>query len=212
MALVTKNRIRSEYVNHASRTCAYSQTRQSTRNLPNSPKEIRSGPVISITYLEFVLILSIKFHPHLYSLSVFQDFQFPRFLFPSSTPQCPRILSELKIRHLRHDVFLYIKFHKDPITIREIDILNFHNFPSLLPPYMVESEEGLLSSEFVQVPDTPLNFHRPNTSRSTEIAKVLEILPLPNSPKESRSSPVMWITYLKLWAFSSHQVSSISQL
>ena len=112
MALVTRDRIGSFYVNHASRTCDYSRTRQSTRNPPNSPKEIGSGPVMSIKYLELVLILPIKFHPDLSTLSVFQDFRFP--LHPLMSP--------------------------DP-TIHEIKIPQFHNFPSLQPPppQMVES-------------------------------------------------------------------------
>jgi len=106
MALVTRDRIRSGYVNHASRTYAYSRTRQSTRNLPNSPEEVGSGPVMSITYLELVLILSIKFYPDLSTLSVCQDF-----CFPHSPLKCPWIRFELKIEHLRHNIFLYIKFH-----------------------------------------------------------------------------------------------------
>ena len=57
---------------------------------PKSPKEIRRGPLMSITYLELVLILPIKFHPHLSTLSVFQDFQFPRFLLPPSITNFPR--------------------------------------------------------------------------------------------------------------------------
>ena len=51
---------------------------------------------------------------------------------------------------------------------------------------MVESGKTTLSSQFVQVPDMPTNFHRHSTSRSTELAKALD---LPSSPKESRSSP-----------------------
>ena len=62
------------------------------------------------TYLELVLILPIKFHPDLSTLSVFQDFQFPGFLFPTSNPQCPWIRFELKMEHLRHKIFRYIKF------------------------------------------------------------------------------------------------------
>ena len=75
MALVTRDQIQSGYVNHASKTRFYSQTCQSSRNSPNSLKEIGSGPVMSIMYLELVLILPINFYPDLSTLSVF-----PRFL------------------------------------------------------------------------------------------------------------------------------------
>ena len=48
----------------------------------------------------------------------------------------------------------------------------------------------------MQVADTPTNFHRPSTSRSTKLAKALGP---PNSPKESGSSLVMSIRYLGLF-------------
>jgi len=41
-----------------------------------------------------------------------------------------------------------------------------------------------ISSQFVQVHDTLINFYRPSASRNTELAKALD---LPNSPKESGS-------------------------
>ena len=44
-------------------------------------------------------------------LCVFQDFRFPRFLFPQPSPLCHRIRFELKTEVLRHKIFLYIKFH-----------------------------------------------------------------------------------------------------
>ena len=52
---------------------------------------------------------------------------------------------------------------------------------------MVESGETTLSSQFVQLPDTPTNFHRPSTSRSTKLAKSLNPSP-PTPPK--RANPV----------------------
>ena len=45
--------------------------------LPPPKKESESGPVMSVTYLGLVLILSTKFHPDLSALSVFQDFRPP---------------------------------------------------------------------------------------------------------------------------------------
>ena len=52
---------------------------------PSSLKENEYVPITSISYLRFVLILSIKFHPNLSPLRVFQDLRFPRFMFPPST-------------------------------------------------------------------------------------------------------------------------------
>ena len=78
---------------------------------PQLPKESGSGPVMSTTYQELVLILPIKFYSDLSTLSVCQDFRFPRFVFPPSTPLCPRIAFELKTVHRRHKIFLDIKFH-----------------------------------------------------------------------------------------------------
>ena len=111
-----RERIRSGYVNDASRACAYSRTCQSTGNPPNSPKEIGSGPFVSITHLELVLIFPIKFLLDPTTLSIFQVFWFSRFPFQPSTPQRPRIRSELKKQLLRHDIFLYINFHYHLIT------------------------------------------------------------------------------------------------
>ena len=61
---------------------------------------------------------------------------------------------------------------------------------------MIESGERLLSSHFVQVPDTPTNFDRPSLSRSIELAKALKIPP--QFPKDSGYGPIMLITYLEL--------------
>ena len=43
---------------------------------PNSPKESRTSPVTSITYLQYLLVLPTKFHPNLYTN------HFPRFPVP----------------------------------------------------------------------------------------------------------------------------------
>ena len=49
---------------------------------------------------------------------------------------------------------------------------------------MVESRKTTLSSQFVQLPDTPTNFHLPSTSRSTKLAKSLN--PSPQLPHRER--------------------------
>ena len=73
--------------------------------------------------------------------------------------------------------------------------LIFSKFSSPFSPQMVESGKRLYQVNFVQLPDTPTNFHRLSTSRSTKLAKALN--PSPNSPKESESSTVTAITYLR---------------
>ena len=74
MTLVMRDRIRSGLVNHVSRTCAYSLTRQSTRNPPNSPKEIGSSHVMSIMHLKI-----FDFSSHQVSSRSLHSKRFPRF-------------------------------------------------------------------------------------------------------------------------------------
>ena len=50
-----------------------------------------------------------------------------------------------------------------------------------------------LSSQFVQLPDTPTNFHRPSTSRSTILSKAMDP---PNSPKTA--DPV-WLRQSRIY-------------
>ena len=101
-----------------------------------------------------------------------------------------------KIRALRHKVLLNIKIHLDPITHSQIKNTSIFNFSSPFNPPLRWSNRGkqLYQVNLVQVPDTPTNFHRPSTSRSTKRAKALDP---PNSPIESRSSPATLITYLR---------------
>ena len=57
---------------------------------------------------------------------------FPRFLFPSSSPLCPRIQFESKMEHLRHKILLYISsFIKIRSPIRKIKIPQFSRFPRI---------------------------------------------------------------------------------
>ena len=70
---------------------------------------------------------------------------------------------------------------------------------------MVESGKTTLSSQFVQIPDTPTNFHRPSTSRSTEITKALD--PPPQIPQREWILPG-YVNYVsKTFAYSTHEVS-----
>ena len=46
-------------------------------------------------------------------------------------------------------------------------------FPLPSAPQMMESGKTTLSSQFVQLPDTPTNFHQLSTSRSTKLTKAL---------------------------------------
>ena len=108
--------------------------------IPPTPTK-RVYLIMSIIYLELVLILPIKFHPDLSTLSIFQDVLFPRFQFPSN-PICPQIQFELKIEHLRFYIFFIyqVSLRSDHLFVRW-RYLKFHIFqdfwfPSLTPPPM----------------------------------------------------------------------------
>ena len=73
---------------------------------PNYPKESGSSPVSSIMYLRHLLILPTKFHPNLSTLNIFQDFRFP----PPTLTQCHQNWSGFKIRDLRYEFLLNMKF------------------------------------------------------------------------------------------------------
>ena len=71
---------------------------------------------------------------------------------------------------------------------------------------MVESGKTTLSSQIVQLPDTPTNFHCPSTSRSTKLAKSLN--PFPQLPERERikydsDNNISWT-----FVYSIHQASS----
>jgi len=79
-------------------------------------------------------------------------------------------------------------------------------FPLPLAPQMVESGKTTLSSQLVQLPDTPTNFHHPSMSRSTKLAKLLK--PSPQLPQRER----IWYSYInhvsRTFAYSIHQALS----
>ena len=70
---------------------------------------------------------------------------------------------------------------------------------------MVESGETPLSSQFVQLPDTPTNFHRPSTPRSTKLAKSLKTFP--QFPQRERIQYGYVIHVSRTFAYSIHQAS-----
>ena len=72
---------------------------------------------------------------------------------------------------------------------------------------MVESGKTTLSSQFVQLPDTPTHFHRPSTSRSTKLAKSLNTSP-PNSRQGERIQYCSVNHVSRKFAYSIHQASS----
>ena len=119
-----------------------------------------------------------------WSLKIDLVLPFPRFSFPPPPPNVSK--SKLKMKHLRHDIFLYISsFIKIQSPIHETNISQFSRFPfpPAPPPQMVKSGKRLLSSQLVQVPDTSTNFHPPSTSRSTEFATALGNPP-PSTPQK----------------------------
>ena len=71
---------------------------------------------------------------------------------------------------------------------------------------MVESGKITLSSQFVQLPDTPTNFHRPSTSRSTKLAKSLN--PSPRLPQRERIQYGSVNQVSRTFAYTIHQASS----
>ena len=71
---------------------------------------------------------------------------------------------------------------------------------------MVESGKTTLSSQIVQLPDTPTNFHRPITSRSTELAKSLN--PSPQLPQRERIQYDSVNHVSRTYVYSIHQASS----
>ena len=110
LRILKREQIRSNYVNHLLRTCAYSSHQVSSRSLHSQ--------------------------------------RFPRFLFPSSNPLCPRIQFESKMEHLRHKILLYISsFIKIRSPIRKIKIPQFSHFariPVSLPtPSMSQDLVGI---------------------------------------------------------------------
>ena len=71
---------------------------------------------------------------------------------------------------------------------------------------MVESGKTTLSSQFVELPDTPTNFHRPGTSRSTKLAKALN-----HSPQLPQREQIQYdyVNHVSTtFACSIHQASS----
>ena len=67
---------------------------------------------------------------------------------------------------------------------------------------MVESGKMTLLSQFVQLPDTPTNFHRPSTSRSTKLqsTELHHLTPLKRAdPDRLRQSRIYGIYE---WVFS----------
>ena len=71
---------------------------------------------------------------------------------------------------------------------------------------MVESGKTTLSSQIVQLPDTPTNFHCPSTSRSTELAKSLN--PSPQLPQRERIQYDSVNHVSRTFVYSIHQASS----
>ena len=79
---------------------------------------------MSNIYLGLVFIFPTMFHPDPSTLIVFQVLGFP---LPTPRPH-HQIRSGFKIRALRQDILLNIKFHSDPITVRKLKIPHFSNF------------------------------------------------------------------------------------
>ena len=71
---------------------------------------------------------------------------------------------------------------------------------------MVESGKTTLSSQFVQDPHTPTDFHRPSTSRSTKLAKSLNASPQLPQREQIQYGYVNHVS--RTFAYPIHQASS----
>ena len=71
---------------------------------------------------------------------------------------------------------------------------------------MVESGKTTLSSQIVQLPDTPTNFHRPSTSRSTKLTKSLNPYPQLLQRERIQYDSVSHVS--RTFVYSIHQASS----
>ena len=69
---------------HRSSTSTSTELTKALEIHPSSPKESKSGHILSITYIRLGLILPTSFHPYLSTLSDFKNF-----LFPPPTPPPP---------------------------------------------------------------------------------------------------------------------------
>ena len=126
MAIVTRDQIWSFYVNHASRACAYSRTRQSTRNPPNSSKDwIWSRYVNNASR-------TCAYSSHQVSSRSLHSKRFQRFVVskisvsPSNSSQCQQNWLGFKIRALRHEFLINIKlFIKIRSPVLKLKILRF---------------------------------------------------------------------------------------
>ena len=116
---------------------------------------------MSKMYLRLLLIFPTKFHPDPSTLSVFHDFRFP----PNS-PQCHQILSEFKIRSLRHDILLNINFTEMRTPVRKLRIPHFSKFSELtLPPPHLPQKEWIRSDYVNHVSRTCAYFSHQVSSR-----------------------------------------------
>ena len=89
------------------------------------------------------------------------------------------------------------------VSYKYLIFSNFFSLPSA--PQTVESGKTTLSSQFVQLPDTPTHFHRPSTSRSPKPAKALN--PSPQLPQRERIQYCCVNHVSTKFAFSTQQVS-----
>ena len=85
-------------------------------------------------------------------------------------------------------------------------LIFFLIFPLPLAPQMVESGKTTLSSQIVQLFDTPTNFHRPSTSRSTKLAESLNPSPQILQRERIQYDSVNHVS--RTFVYSIHQASS----
>ena len=143
---------------------------------------------MSITYIELVANIPLKFHP---DLSTLIHLHSPFFVLR------PDLNWKRSIWDMRY--FYISSFIKIWSPIHKINLPSFSRFPlSPIPPPVGWIGKRLLSSQLLHVPDTPTNFYCPSPSRSTKLTEELEICPPLDTPKDRGSGSFMSIIYLGL--------------
>ena len=118
---------------------------------PQLPKESGSGLVMSVTYLGLLLILLAKYHPDLYTLSVFQDFQFsnlkiPHFFYffrinpPPNSPKERWSVPVISMTYLGLVLSFSTRFHPDTSTL---SVFQHFMLPPPTPPSVTGSNRDL---------------------------------------------------------------------
>ena len=162
-----------------------------------------------ITYLELVLVLPIKFHLNLSTICDFQEFRFPRLLFPPPTPYVPGFDSKRKWSIWEIRPFYISSSIKIRSPIRKIKKPKFSRFPRIsVSPSNSPQCHWIWSwflnkiSEEKDPSKYQISFRSDHPFVSYKcliFTNFSQLPPSPTSPKESGSGPVVSVPYLGLF-------------